>query len=114
LFQSYDISPGVFILVFNDQSQTIASYFLTGNGQPGGAPGGSDFFGVTSSAGNIRGLLISDLDNNAIFPDANLGYDTFRFGPSTHGVPEPGVWALMVAGFGLLGGLVRRRRAANA
>jgi hypothetical protein len=114
LFQSYDLSPGVYILVFDSSAHTIASYLLNGNGAPGGAPGGSDFFGVTSTAGNIRGLLISDLDNNNIFPDANLGYDTFRFGPSARGVPEPGLWALMVAGFGLLGGLARRRRAAIA
>jgi hypothetical protein len=29
----------------------------------------------------------------------------------TAGVPEPAAWALMIAGFGLLGGAVRRRRA---
>ncbi len=109
LFQSFDLAPNVFILVFDAQGQTIASAALQGNGQPGGAPGGADFFGVTSSTGNIRGLLISDLDNNAIFPDANLGYDTFRFGPSAGGVPEPATWAMLLAGFGMVGAVARLR-----
>ncbi|MBS0332417.1 MAG: PEPxxWA-CTERM sorting domain-containing protein [Proteobacteria bacterium] len=34
--------------------------------------------------------------------------------PSTGGVPEPATWALMIAGFGLAGASLRRRRAAAA
>lgn len=111
LFQSFDLAPNVSILVFTASGQSNASYFLHGNGQSGGAPGGSDFFGVTSDAGDIQGILITDADNNAIFPDANLGYDTFRFGPSTTtaGAPEPTTWAMMIAGLGLVGAAARRR-----
>jgi microcystin-dependent protein len=34
--------------------------------------------------------------------------------PDTGGVPEPAAWALMIAGFGLAGGALRRRRTAAA
>jgi hypothetical protein len=34
--------------------------------------------------------------------------------PGTPGVPEPETWALMLAGFGLAGAAIRRRRAAIA
>lgn len=30
--------------------------------------------------------------------------------PATDGVPEPATWAMMIAGFGLVGGTMRRRR----
>ena len=113
LFQSFDLAPNVSILVFNASARTIASAFLHGNGAPGGAPAGSDFFGVTSTAGDIRGILITDADNNNIFPDANLGYDTFRFGPSATSIAEPPTRALMLGGFGIMGAALRanRRRA---
>jgi hypothetical protein len=116
LFQSFDLSPNVFIDVFS-ATRELGSYIMTGNGAPGGAPGESVFFGVTSTDDPIRGLIISDGDNNNIFPDANLGYDTFRFGPSTPtggGVPEPATWTMLIAGFGLVGAAARRRRLATA
>jgi hypothetical protein len=109
LFQSFDLSPGVFIDVFS-ATRELGSYIMTGNGAPGGAPGESVFFGVTSTDDLIRGLIISDGDNNNIFPDANLGYDTFRFGPSDApaGAPEPATWAMLLAGFGMVGAIARR------
>jgi len=33
------------------------------------------------------------------------------FGIAVQGVPEPGTWAMMIAGFGLVGGMMRRRSA---
>ena len=63
-------------------------------------PTGSDAFnlpaGVTVNAGDW-------LVNNRFIDPLALG-----------GVPEPASWALMIAGFGLSGALVRRRRALTA
>ena len=38
--------------------------------------------------------------------------DNVRFGANADtGVPEPATWAMMIAGFGLVGGAMRRRKA---
>lgn len=39
------------------------------------------------------------------------GYDNITFGSKNPGVPEPAAWAMMLAGFGLVGGAMRRRQA---
>ncbi|MBA3897872.1 MAG: PEPxxWA-CTERM sorting domain-containing protein [Sphingomonadaceae bacterium] len=41
--------------------------------------------------------------------DANLHFALID-DVSVNAVPEPGIWAMMIAGFGLLGGALRRRR----
>lgn len=46
--------------------------------------------------------------------DEEWGLDSLSINLTTAGVPEPGTWALMVMGFGVAGGLLRRRRAAIA
>jgi len=42
---------------------------------------------------------------------AGLGYDDFTFEVGDGAVPEPTTWAMMILGFGLAGGAMRRRRA---
>ncbi len=44
------------------------------------------------------------------------GFDNITFGSATPGgvVPEPGTWAMLIAGFGLVGMAARRRRVAAA
>ncbi len=48
-----------------------------------GAPGGSNFFGLVAidTARPIQEVIVRDNDPDRINPDANLGYDTFRFTP---------------------------------
>lgn len=43
-----------------------------------------------------------------------VGIDNLDFTVTGGVVPEPGTWALMIAGFGLAGGALRRRKAAIA
>jgi hypothetical protein len=42
----------------------------------------------------------------------NFGIDNLKFatGAATSAVPEPSAWATMIAGFGIIGGLARRKR----
>lgn len=52
------------------------------------------------------------LDARRLWPDPLLDGIVFeRIGTTnTPGVPEPTTWAMMLTGFGLLGGALRRRR----
>ncbi len=40
---------------------------------------------------------------------AGLGYDDFTYNSAVGGVPEPAAWAMMLAGFGIIGSAMRRR-----
>ncbi len=43
-------------------------------------------------------------------PGGATGEGTFNINPLVAGVPEPATWAMMILGFGLIGGAVRRRK----
>jgi hypothetical protein len=114
LFQSYDCCTFVSYAVYDTTLNLLASGALNGNGGGGGAPGGSLFFGVFSDSSLIGRIVFTESDGDAQFPDANIGYDTFRYAPIIPGgVPEPGAWAMMTLGLGLAGAVLRRRRAAG-
>ncbi|PZQ59507.1 MAG: hypothetical protein DI570_15830 [Phenylobacterium zucineum] len=42
-------------------------------------------------------------------PQPYRGVVEFTFDPRSAAVPEPATWALMIAGFGMAGGMLRRR-----
>lgn len=70
------------------------------------------FYGFTRDGGvqDIRGISIWNNDG------AGIGFDNLKFDVRSVGgvVPEPQSWALLIAGFGLVGATMRRRRQAAA
>ena len=80
----------------------------------GGAPAGADFWGVTTTGGDLIGrIVISEDDADSKFPDSNIGFDTFRFTPPPQivGTPEPSTLAIFGLGSMLFAGArVRRKR----
>lgn len=60
------------------------------------------------------GFVTINLSNTYFAPDSSL---QVRFDrgttPPTDAVPEPGTWAMMILGFGLVGAAIRRRKTAT-
>lgn len=78
------------------------------NGTSTGFTGNGEVHGVIRFAGTIRSLSFTDTSEN---------WHGFTIGIGQAGVaaiPEPQSWALMIAGFGLVGAAMRRRRVAMA
>lgn len=120
-----DIADGDFDIYFNyDQIQW----------ETGGADGGSNGLGGTSAAagynagnGNGAGTFFElagsrvpgsfiDGGTNPLVEGTNNGtpgqfvFNVRNGSIVVPGVPEPGTWAMMIAGFGLVGGAMRRRQ----
>lgn len=102
------IDPTSFTLEFDLQAGsvfTLASWLYADDVNDGTV----DFFntakvtGVSVSAG---GSLSSASGALTALPGGGYGYPT-----AAAGVPEPATWAMMIMGFGLIGGAMRRRRA---
>lgn len=85
------------------------------------AAGGVQFVGLTSEVPIVR-LEISETRLGGGSRYGCCLYDNEYFGNylmvgaggAVGGVPEPATWALLIGGFALTGGLLRRRRAASA
>ncbi len=77
-----------------------------GTGQPIAA---QDF----AFAGTGRYVALNILTNHALNDfdanDTGSGLSEVRFGGTISAVPEPATWAMMIGGFGLIGGALRRR-----
>ena len=65
---------------------------------------GYDFFGFASSSNDIKAVRI--------IGSTSIGFalDNFTYSFNGATVPEPAAWGLMLAGFGLVGGAMRRRQ----
>lgn len=91
-------------------------------GQPVGPGCAFGVRAVTCGAGQYgdfnlfgaAGPIGSSFFQLSVYSPRLVQLDVTSIRPATAEVPEPGVWALMVGGFGLAGAMLRRRRAAAA
>jgi hypothetical protein len=84
------------IFTFSDGSTSIQALAGNGNNQ----------FGVTDGSPGISSVSF-------LSQGAGLGVDSFRqlrLGGVVSVVPEPATWVMMLLGFGLVGGVIRRSR----
>lgn len=80
-----------------------ATYYFRVNAQPEVFIGASFLNSYTTgSVANFPGL-----------PDLDLTFRTYSEG-SVAAIPEPAGWAMLIAGFGLIGAVARRKRMATA
>ncbi len=93
------------------------------------APGTVSVFSGLSGSGTLLGSITGLLGNPNAFAlqtitftglgrsvtfvgqDATLGADDFSFTLAGGGIPEPATWAMMLIGFGIVGGAMRGRKA---
>lgn len=76
---------------FNDGSSQNAAILNNGSG--------AQFFGASGFTNSVTGFTLNA--GNDI-----IGFDDFRFS-SAAAVPEPATWAMMLLGFGFIGGALR-------
>lgn len=115
-FQGYGFLPMTFWQITR-VGDTITTSFLNGGGQvlASRSVSGADYAGAAGLA-----FEYGDFHNNgsagfAGFSNVTITADSFRGLVTTNAAaPEPGAWALMIAGFGLAGTALRRRRAVEA
>jgi hypothetical protein len=72
-----------------------------------------DAFGFNSTSA-FSYVRLTDVANEGATTGATVGADIDAVGAistrATPGIPEPSTWAMMIAGFGLAGGALRRRQ----
>ena len=107
LFESLDCCSYFDYTVYGAGDVVLSSGFLPTSGS--GAFSGSVFLGFASDdvSTDITRIVFTESDGDSTNPDANVGYDTFRFFAPATGVPEPGTWAMMLLGFGMAGAALR-------
>lgn len=64
-----------------------------------------------SFSGTAKSIVFAGVANYVVFDDITFG--SSRPGGGGGVVPEPATWAMFITGFGLVGGLLRRRRASG-
>ena len=86
------------------------------NGQYAGGGGGRGLDGASGSAGRPGAAAFDPSFNSGLNPFTGInslttGFVTIEQLTQVAVVPEPATWAMMIAGFGLAGTALRRRRA---
>ena len=90
-----------FLQVFNSANTLLGTYTTASLGT-------NQFEAMTfaSGSGDIAYIIASGLNGGSSLGLDRLSYETTLNG----GVPEPATWALLILGFGLIGGALRGRR----
>ncbi len=99
-----DVGPDNAHLFGSPQDQAVNFTFFGSGGLHGGQD--SYFFFLDTNAHSYNHNAIFDVGNN----DGTANSDVFSTFGAGGGVPEPGVWTMMIAGFGLAGAMLRTRR----
>jgi len=90
-------------------TEVLAGEFARGTGELLAA----ETFGLSGTARYVQlGLSGNHQSQPETYGYSPLGLSEVRFAGSA--VPEPATWAMMIAGFGLVGGAIRARRGAAA
>jgi hypothetical protein len=95
----FNFAPSLPLKVMDIQdNELIAGVFSTGSG--------STHSSLVANTNFLSGIVIRWGPDSSVGGIDNIRYDTRSL---TSAVPEPGSWALMISGFGLAGGMARRR-----
>jgi hypothetical protein len=108
-YVSYSYSGSVSVYDgINGTGNLLATLNLSPNAGscPGYNAGFCPFSAVgVNFAGTAKSVSFAGVANQIVFDDVTFGSST----PGNGGVPEPAAWAMMLAGFGLVGAAMRRR-----
>ena len=106
---AFSINFGALGTAFANLSSPVTFTFtvggISGSATEGANLSGLSFFGLTSDTA-FTSVTISNTSANQFFDNV-----TYQAAPASSDVPEPASWAMMVGGFGLLGGALRRKKA---
>lgn len=111
-----DFNGGAINSVSGDVTdQTVFRVYGVGAGGTGNSSNGAtNYYSLTQVGFDLGGDLAGRTLTGATI--TSNGYETLILGATVvspqvqSGVPEPATWSLMIAGFGLVGGTMRRRR----
>lgn len=103
---------GANLAAFDAADTLLGTVTLDGNSTFAG-DGSAIFLGVLSPSTNISKIVLT-LDYASSFPN-DFAINRLLLTDTPGGViPEPGTWAMLIAGFGMVGFMARRRRVAHA
>ena len=72
--------------------------------------GGGEFGGDRTKGFRVYYNFHTAHVSSIVFSSGSNAFEADNFGGNLGGVPEPASWALMIAGFGMAGGLMRAKR----
>jgi len=112
-----DFNPGLAVTAGQNYVAFLSTYYTTGTGQANVSscnPFGGGACAVSNANPNlgraITGRALGANLDELTFAQVVNGSQDLTFSASIAAVPEPASWAMMIAGFGVVGAAARRRR----